>query len=362
MSEQNPIKPPVAGQAPPAEDAGSQALSDALRSSFIIVQIIMVVLVIAFLSSGFFTVGPQETAIRLRLGKPVGEGTNALLGPGAHWAFPPPIDAIERIPLTSVQVADSSVGWLQTPEERAQGLPLPTTGPNSLDPATSSYALTSDTNIIHVMATMRYHITDPIHFHFDFSNATVFVTNDLNNALLYAASQFRVDDVLTRNPAGFRDAVKERVSDLAARHGLGIEVDSVDVVPSAPLFLLDKFNQVVAASLEAKTARTQAESYATSNLAYARGLAAARTNIAEANRSRLVTMVEAQAKEFNDVRAVYERDPLAYERIRQMTTLERVYTNAQDKYLIPHDPGKPFELRVNFNPEPRGPSTNSAAQ
>jgi regulator of protease activity HflC (stomatin/prohibitin superfamily) len=31
-----------------------------LRSSFVIVQIIMVALVLVFLGSGFFTVGPQE--------------------------------------------------------------------------------------------------------------------------------------------------------------------------------------------------------------------------------------------------------------------------------------------------------------
>jgi len=50
MNEQNSIQPPPPGQVPPAEDAGSQALSDALRSSFFIVKIIMVVLVLAFLS------------------------------------------------------------------------------------------------------------------------------------------------------------------------------------------------------------------------------------------------------------------------------------------------------------------------
>ena len=74
MSEPNPNQPP------PAEDAGSQALADALRSSFFIVKIIMVALVLVFLGSGFFTVGPQEQAIKLRLGKPVGEG-----GAGAAW-------------------------------------------------------------------------------------------------------------------------------------------------------------------------------------------------------------------------------------------------------------------------------------
>jgi modulator of FtsH protease HflK len=82
-------------QLPPPEtpiDAGSQALSEALRSSFGIIKGIMVLLVIVFLGSGFFTVGPQEQAVIIRLGKPIGEGEKALLGPGLHWALPYPID------------------------------------------------------------------------------------------------------------------------------------------------------------------------------------------------------------------------------------------------------------------------------
>jgi hypothetical protein len=59
MNAPDPNVPPPGG-APPAEDAGSQALAEALRSSFFIVQIIMVVLVLVFLFSGFYTVGPQE--------------------------------------------------------------------------------------------------------------------------------------------------------------------------------------------------------------------------------------------------------------------------------------------------------------
>ncbi|MEJ0091001.1 MAG: hypothetical protein WDM80_14815 [Limisphaerales bacterium] len=57
-----------------AEDAGSQALAAALGSSFAIVKVVMVLMVVAFFCSGFFTVGPQEKAVILRFGKPVGEG------------------------------------------------------------------------------------------------------------------------------------------------------------------------------------------------------------------------------------------------------------------------------------------------
>jgi membrane protease subunit HflK len=358
MSEQDPHQTPPPGQVPPAEDAGSQALSDALRSSFFIVKIIMIVLVLAFLSSGFFTVGPQERAILLRLGKPVGEGEQALLMPGPHWALPKPIDSIERIPFNLVQEAQSSVGWMLTPEERRQGAAPPQSGANSLDPASASYALTADTNIIYVVAVLHYRITDPIRFHFGFSDAAVFVTNDLNNALLFTTSQFPVDDVLTRRRTAFKEAVTARMNDLILAHGLGIKVDQLDVESAPPGYLLYKFNEVDTAAQKRNTARTQAESYATTTLAEARGTFAARTNTAESARSRLVAMVGAQAREFIELRPRYERDPEFFKRARQMMALAQIYTNAQEKILEPHQNSR--ELRLNLSREPQGPSTNSA--
>ncbi len=74
--------PPQTGSPDTPIDAGSQALSEALRSSFGIVKFVMLILVCLFLGSGFFTVGPQERAIIIRMGKPVGTGEKALLGPG----------------------------------------------------------------------------------------------------------------------------------------------------------------------------------------------------------------------------------------------------------------------------------------
>ena len=88
---------PSAGGPLPPEDAGSQALAEALRSSFAIVKVLMVVLVVVFLGSGIFQVKPQVRAVRLHYGRPVGEGTKALLGPGLHWSWPYPIDEVVMI-------------------------------------------------------------------------------------------------------------------------------------------------------------------------------------------------------------------------------------------------------------------------
>jgi membrane protease subunit HflK len=363
MSPENPILPvvpttapaPPPPQTPPTEDAGSQALAEALRSSFFIVKIIMVGLALVFLGSGFFTVGPQERAVILRLGKPVGEGESALLNPGLHWSFPRPIDEVEHIPFTSVQIAESSIGWFLTPEERAKGVEPSATG-RSLNPATSSYALTSDTNIVHVVATLKYIITDPIAYHFDFANAPALVTNALNNALLFVTSQFSVDNLLTSNRVAFREQVTERVRTLLDSQKLGITISLLDVDASPPLSLKGKFEEVVSASQKSEKARNDAQTYATILEAKARADAFTHLSVADARRKRQVAMVNAQADTFQKLRGQYEHDPAFFERIRQMTVLEEVYTNAQNKWVMPPNT---HELRLEISPQVAPPPTNN---
>jgi membrane protease subunit HflK len=343
------------GGPPPVEDAGTQALAEALHSSFFIVKIIMVVLVLLFLGSGFFKVEPQYKAIILRLGKPVGEGQAALLMPGLHWAFPRPIDQVDFIPFTSLQTADSSEGWYQSPEDRAKGVP-PNPGGMSLNPATSSYALTADTNIIHVLATARYRITDPIAFHFDYVNAPEFITNDLNNALLFATGQMAIDDILTRNRAEFREKVKDRATQLIDSQNLGVTLDQVDVDASPPLTLAPKFNELDQAMVRRDNLRNQAESYANATTNKAGGDAATRVYAADAIRKRTVDMVAAQADNFIKLRSQFEQNPQFFKRIRQMTLLEGIYTNVDNKVTMPPNSK---ELRLQVSPEPQAPSTNS---
>src|SRR5689334_1298568 len=152
---------PAAPQPPEApDDASSQALSDALKSSFAIIKVLMVGMVVVFLASGFFTVGPQERAVVLRFGKPVGVGEKALLGPGSHFALPYPIDEVVRIPITQVQTVKSSVGWYATSAAMEAAGTEPPPGP-SLNPARDGYVLTADGNILHVSGTVLYRIKEP---------------------------------------------------------------------------------------------------------------------------------------------------------------------------------------------------------
>ena len=62
------------GNPVPSDDASSQALSEALGSSLLIVRILSGILAAAAVFSCVFTVNPNEVAVVLRFGKVVGEG------------------------------------------------------------------------------------------------------------------------------------------------------------------------------------------------------------------------------------------------------------------------------------------------
>jgi modulator of FtsH protease HflK len=317
------------------DDAGSRALSDALRSSFLIVKVVMVLLVVLFFASGFFTVGPQERAVKLRFGNPVGEGQSALLGPGAHWAWPAPIDEIVRIPYSQVQEAKTTVGWYATTPEQEATRTEPQAGP-TLNPALDSYLLTGDANIIHVRATLRYQIVDPQRYIFAFKNAPAVVTNLLDEAIYYAAAQFNVDDALTRNQVAFRERIERRVDQLAAQQQLGIAVEQVtlsSVIP--PRQVADKFRAALEASVRSERSVSESRSYANETLSRAQGEAAGRLGVAQSESNRLVEAVAAESKRFKDVLPQYRANPALFMQLWQAEVVQRVLTNAEERLYIP---------------------------
>jgi membrane protease subunit HflK len=349
LSSPPPLEPEV------ADDAGSQALSEALRSSFAIIRVIMVLLVIVFLGSGFFTVGTQEKALLLRLGRPVGGAETSLLGPGPHWAFPYPIDEVVRIPVGQVQVIQSTIGWYATTAAQEAAGNEPPPGP-SLNPALDGYVLTADANIIHVRGTLRYRISEPgIRYVFEFAQASNSVQNAFNNALLYASASLPVDRAL-RDNAEFRERVRRRLEQMIATERMGITVDQIDLLALPPRQVKADFDKVSQALVRRSKDLNGARSYENERLSRAKAEAAVRLNAGETERTRLVEFVAAEANRFSELLPAYRSNPDLFKRQHQVEVLQRLMTNVQDKLVLPEPiDGKPVELRLELNREPPKP-------
>ncbi len=340
-----------------AEDSGSQALSDALRSSFNIVKVIMVALVVVFLFSGFFVVGPQEKAIVLRFGVPAGGGDGKLLGPGPHWAFPPPIDEVVRIPVGQVQSVRSTVGWYATSAANEAAGTEPPPG-ESLAPVSDGYLLTGDVNIIHARATLRYRIAEPgLRYVLQLANGSNLVQHAFNNALLFAAARYKVDDALTRDQAGFREAARNRLEQLVDQQKLGItelQIDNVQVIP--PRQLKVAFARVSEAEVRRSKALNDSRSHENQTLSKAKAEAESRKNLGETERTRLVEFIAADVERFTNNLPAWRANRDLFVQQRQAEALQVIYTNAQEKTVAPQPaPGSGRTLWLQVNREPAKP-------
>ncbi len=326
-------------------DAGSQALAEALRSSFAIVKFVMLVLVLAFLASGFFIVQPQEQAIILRLGKPVGVGKKALLGPGLHWSFPYPIDEVVRVSVAGVQKVRSSVGWYYTtPADELAGTEPPA-GP-TLNPLVDSYTMTGDKDIVHCRVDLTYRISDPLTYVFDFVNASNEVLNVVDNALVEESSRFTIDDILYHS-AIFRDAIAQRIGELADAQRLGISVEQCAIEPIPPRQVKNAFEDVVKAEVTYHTKLEDAANYANQTTNRASADAVARITLAEADGTRLVRDWASRAAQFNDILPKYRMNPPLFVQQRLTETMGRSLTNLENKIMIPENAnGIPKEVRL----------------
>ena len=182
-------------------DLSFKFLSDAFRLSFFLLKIIMVLLVVIYLFSGFRTVESYEKGIVLRFGKIIPVGRDRLLGPGPHWVLPYPIYEVVKVPVGQKPNISLNTFWYyMTEQEQANPDAMRKRGPKpELDPLRDGYCLTrsekqginigdtegSDYNIIHSKWQLTYQIT----------NAERFYTNVYVNTENLAAGQSYADAI-----------------------------------------------------------------------------------------------------------------------------------------------------------------------
>jgi len=295
-------------------DAASKSLSEALGISFIILKVIMIVLIVAFLASGFETVGSEEQALVLRFGKIRGVGEKRLLGPGPHWILPYPIDEIVKIPVKAqVNLPIDSFWYFLTPPEILSGQQRPVRPNQPLEPLRDGYCITrgekrvetapanvpgslggvntgsdgSDYNIVHTKWQLTYQIDDPERFfrniyvedfkpgdiYFDVITKSITpLLNDMfDDSVVTAMVNYTIDEAISsrdRIPIHVKRLLQEKLDIIES----GIKVVSVQLTRSeCPRQVKGAFEASTMASQRSETAVTNARTYAENTLNEAGG-------------------------------------------------------------------------------------------
>ncbi len=160
---------------------GYRYFSNALKVSFSLLKIIMIILVVVFVGSGFRVIGSDERALVLRFGKIRGVGEDRLLSPGQKLLFPYPVHEVIKIPTEKKFALGINTFWYyQKPgEEMIEDPTRPVYVNAELDPLIDGYCIIrgerqsnvpggsegSDYNIAHSKWVLTYQITNPERFY-----------------------------------------------------------------------------------------------------------------------------------------------------------------------------------------------------
>ena len=144
-----------AGGADHEMDAAAQSLADALRWSFRLLSVIMILVLVGFVLSGFKTIQPQQVGVKKVFGRVTG-----LADQGLAFTWPFPIGEIQIVDI-SEQAMEINDFWMhETPEDKTKLLGERTAMSEGLRPGWDGALFTGDKNLLHVKLSCRYRIQD----------------------------------------------------------------------------------------------------------------------------------------------------------------------------------------------------------
>jgi regulator of protease activity HflC (stomatin/prohibitin superfamily) len=266
-----------------AFDPATHSLGDALKLSYRILQLGIVVLAISFLFSGFKSVNEGDTGVRTLFGAIAGKGGEEQLQPGFQPFWPYPIGELIVFPESSKGLSMSLDFW---PASRAQGDARQKTLQEQIDSASvdaglrpgsvgngDGSLLTKDGDIGHCRLEISYEIFDAVKY---LSALNPAATDDVVKA---AVRQGTVEAASTLTLAEFTDtrdllgpAIAERAQRTLDRLAVGIRLTSVAATERmAPLAVQNRYRDVQTGRENAKAAVERARQEAVKTLTQVAG-------------------------------------------------------------------------------------------
>ncbi|HOX40413.1 MAG TPA: SPFH domain-containing protein [Candidatus Brocadiia bacterium] len=374
--------PAPAGAPAQQGDTAGQALSSALRLSFMFLQSAMGVLVAAYLASGLFRAAPSEVCVKTSFGKPMLYDGRAVLDSQSGWHMRWPWQKVIRIPVNSrVLVLDKEFWYretrkLETGEAEAAQQTL-----SELHPALDGYLLTGDLNIIHTQWAITYaaRIEEKAIRDFAFgyagrkgySEENILVNTDgvedilrllAEDSIIRCASGVDVDFTLVGSQEGnLMDIVArdlaENIRDFEEKAGisLGIEISQVThtklVVPAS---VAGAFDMVKNMQTQYQTAIRKAQSDAAKLAIEAIGEAQAIISSSEAEKQELIRSAKGDAEKMSVLLDEYRRNPAIFTQWHYQSAVEDLLSSSKEIYLLHEaDEGARREVRVLVSPIPK---------
>ncbi|MBI2217332.1 MAG: FtsH protease activity modulator HflK [Candidatus Rokubacteria bacterium] len=266
----------------------------------------LVAVVLLWLVSGFYVVGPGERGVVLLFGRVV-EQTES----GLRYRLPAPIQQHHIVDIATVRRAE--IGF-----RAARG--------STRSVPTEALMLTGDENIVDVQLFVQYLVQDPVQFLFRARHPETALQSSAEVALRAAVGENSIDYTMTEGRVEVQDRVKKQLQDLLDLYATGLQATEVRLlVVDPPKEVKEAFHDVVRAWEDRERLIKEAEGYAEGVVPKARGEAVQMLRAAEAYREQRLIRARGDADRFVRILAEYKK--------AEAVTRDRLYLEMVDRVL-----------------------------
>ena len=268
------------------------------------VGLLIGLVVIVWLASGFYIVPEGQRGVVLRFGKFV-ETTM----PGPRWHLPYPVESAEVVNLLGVRTVE--VGYRNTVKNKV---------------LKESLMLTDDENIVDVQFAVQYVLKSPNDYLFNSREPDESVLQAAETAVREVVGKSSMDFVLYEGRAEVAQRAHKLTQAILDRYGTGIAVSKVTMQNAQPPQEVQAaFDDAVRASQDRERQKNEGQAYANDVIPKARGMAARLNEESEGYRQRVIEQAEGDAARFRQVVAEYNKAP--------QVTRDRLYIEAMQQIL-----------------------------
>jgi modulator of FtsH protease HflK len=261
-------------------------------------------LLLLWIGSGFYIVNEGQRGIVLRFGKYV-ESTQA----GLRWHLPYPIEIVEAVNVSQVRTVE--IGYRNNVRSKV---------------LKESLMLTDDENIIDIQFAVQYILKNPEEF--------LFTNREPENAVLQAAEtaireiigKSKMDFVLYEGREQVAAKATELMQEILDRYKIGIAISKVTMQNAQPPEQVQAaFDDAVKAGQDRERQKNEGQAYANDVIPKAKGNAARLLEESEGYKQRVIASSEGEASRFKQVLVEYSKAPAV--------TRDRLYIDMMQQVL-----------------------------
>ncbi len=285
---------------------GGGSFKPDMRGAGVGAVVIVAILALLWVASGYFIVQEGQTAVVMSFGK-FSHTTPA----GFNWRWPYPIQSHEIVNVSQVRTVE--VGYRSSVKNKQPSEAL---------------MLTDDENIIDIQFAVQYKLKDAVEWVFNNRDQEDTVKQVAETAIREVVGKSKMDFVLYEGREKVAFDVGQLMQQILDRYKMGVQVTNVTMQGVQPPEQVQAaFDDAVKAGQDRERQKNEGQAYANDVVPKAVGAASRLMQESEAYRASVIANAEGDAARFKQVLTEYQKAPAVTRDRMYLETMQQIFSN-----------------------------------